>query len=132
MAGKIHPPETSSNYFPQYLETEKKKEKKKKLAGKNTGFAQNLRFHRMAACDGKPCRDCGNCDQTCTHDDSGVVAADRDVLRPGRRRQAEDEDEHGHDQQHPRHDDGFPLPLLEGACEGTRLGHVSRIVYNYY
>lgn len=28
MAGKIHPPETSSNYFPQYLETEKKKKKK--------------------------------------------------------------------------------------------------------
>lgn len=28
MAGKIHPPETSSNYFPQYLETGKKKEKK--------------------------------------------------------------------------------------------------------
>lgn len=61
MAGKIHPPETSSNYFPQYLETKKKKEKA--LAGKNTRFAQNLRFHRMAARDGKPCRDCGNCDR---------------------------------------------------------------------
>lgn len=103
MAGKIHPPENSSNYFPQYLETGKRKRK----AGRKK--------HWLRSKPQIPCRDCGNCDQTCTHDDPGVVAADRDVLRPGRRRQAEDEDEHGHDQQHPRHDDGFPLPLLEGA-----------------
>lgn len=51
----------------------------------------------------------------CTHDDSGVVAANGDVLRPGCRREAKDEDEHRHNEQHPRHDDGFPLPLLEGA-----------------
>lgn len=56
----------------------------------------------------------------CTHDDSGVVAANGDVLRPGRRREAEDEDEHGHNEQHPRHDDGFPLPLLEGAWKTTK------------
>lgn len=56
----------------------------------------------------------------CTHDDSGVVAANGDVLRPGRRREAKDEDEHGHNEQHPRHDDGFPLPLLEGAWKTTK------------
>lgn len=103
--------------------------RKQKLAGKNTCFAQNHRFPRMAVCGGKPYHDWGKWLQlqTCTHDDSGVVPSDRDVLCAGGCRQAEDEDEHRHNQQHPRHDDGFPLPLFEGAWEQTHLDILASI-----
>lgn len=50
--------------------------------------------------------------------ESWVVAAHRNVLRPGSRCQAEDEDQHGYNEQHHCHDYGFPLPPLKGthAC----------------
>lgn len=53
----------------------------------------------------------------CAHNESWIVAAHCDVLRPGSRCQAEDEDEHGYNEQHHCHNYGFPLPPLKGTCE---------------
>lgn len=55
--------------------------------------------------------------RACSHNDSRVVPAHGDVLRPGGRCQAEDEDQHGDDEQQHRHYNGFPLPSLKGTCE---------------
>lgn len=50
--------------------------------------------------------------------DSWVVAADCNVLRPAGGGQAENKDEHGNDEKHPCDYYGFPLPPFEGthAC----------------